>query len=103
MFVCLDDKHRVKVGKQGFPVAAAERGRQVLQAARSRFLVGEHDFTKLSIIPLVALQLNIPNDISESWYSGKVNTGLLRKACLNHPVHYDTLPSSASLSDQMLI
>ena len=37
MFVCLDDKHKIKVGEPGFPVAAAERGRQVLQAAGSRF------------------------------------------------------------------
>ena len=29
-FVSLDDKHKVKVGHPGCPVAAAERGRQVL-------------------------------------------------------------------------
>ncbi len=75
MFVCLDDKHRIKVGEPGFPVAAAERGRRVLQAAGSRFLVGDHDFTKFSIIPSVALQINIPDDISGSWYSGKVSVG----------------------------
>ncbi len=26
----MDDKHRLKVGEPGIPVAAAERGRQVL-------------------------------------------------------------------------
>ena len=25
-FICIDDKHRVKVGEPGFPVAAVERG-----------------------------------------------------------------------------
>ena len=25
-FVCMDDKHKIKVGESGFPVAAAERG-----------------------------------------------------------------------------
>ena len=30
VFACLDDKHKVKVGEQNYPVAAAERGRQVL-------------------------------------------------------------------------
>jgi len=25
-FVCLDDKHQIKIGEPGFPVAAAERG-----------------------------------------------------------------------------
>ena len=29
-FVSLDDKHRVKVGEPNFPVASAERGRQVI-------------------------------------------------------------------------
>ena len=95
MFVCLDEKHRVKVGEPGFPVAAAEQGRQVLQAAGSRFLVGDHDFTKFSIIPSVALQLNIPSDISECWYSGKVNLGLKEGAFQPYPVHYDTLLSFA--------
>ena len=31
--VCIDDKHRLKVGEPGFPVAAAERGRKVLVQA----------------------------------------------------------------------
>ena len=30
MFACLDDKHKVKVGDPGFPLAVAECGRQVL-------------------------------------------------------------------------
>ena len=73
MFVCLDDKHRIKIGEPGFPVAAAERGRQVLQAAGSRFLVGDHDFMKFGVIPSVAFNVSIPDDISGSWYSGKVH------------------------------
>ena len=80
MFYCIDDKHRIKVGEPGFPVAAAERGRQVLQASGSRFLVGDHDFTKFGLIPSVALQITIPDDISGSWYSGKVNIGLKESA-----------------------
>ena len=27
LFVCLDDKHRIKGGEPGYPVAAAERGK----------------------------------------------------------------------------
>ena len=76
MFACLNNKHRVKVGEPCFPIAAAEQGRQVLQAARSRFLVQDHDITKFRILPFVALQLNIPGDIPEFWYSEKVNIGL---------------------------
>ena len=72
MFVCLDDKHRIKVGEPvlGYLVAATERGRQVLTAAGLEFQVGDHDFPKFSIM---ALQLGIPDDISGSWYSGLVN------------------------------
>ncbi len=73
MFLCLDD---MKVGEPGFPVAAAERGRRVLTAAGSRFLVGDHDFTKISLVPSVVLDIPIPEDVSESWYSGQVHVGL---------------------------
>ena len=45
VFACLDDKHEVKVGEPGFPVAAAERGRQVLVHSSTSFEVGDHDFT----------------------------------------------------------
>ena len=72
LFVCLDDKHRVKVGEPGYPVAAAEHGRQVLTAAGMEFQVGDHDFTKFSIIPSVILKLDIPDGINVSWYSGNV-------------------------------
>ena len=75
-FLCLDDKHRIKVGDPGIPVAAAERGRRVLTAAGSRFLVGDHDFTTFSIIPSVTLHLDIPDNISDSWYTGQVHVGL---------------------------
>ena len=54
-FLCLDDKHRVKVGKPNFPVASAERGRQVLVRESKNLLVGDHDFTKFSIIQSVTL------------------------------------------------
>ena len=43
-YVCLDDKHRIKIGEPGFPVAAAERGRRVLVTQGSSFQVGDHDF-----------------------------------------------------------
>lgn len=45
VFFLLDDKHRVKVGEPGFPVATAERGRRVLVGRDSAFQVGNHDFT----------------------------------------------------------
>ena len=51
VFACIDDKHRIKVGEPGFPVAAAERGRQVIVSAQNTFTVGDHDFCKFSFIP----------------------------------------------------
>lgn len=37
IFVSLDDKHRIKVGEPGYPVAAAEHGRRVLVAQNETF------------------------------------------------------------------
>ncbi len=71
-FVCLLDKHRVKIGEPGFPVAAAERGRRVIVRAGASFEVGDHDFTKFSMVPSVALVNDIPDNIGESWYRGQV-------------------------------
>ncbi len=78
--VCLDDKHRLKVGEPGFLVAAAERGRRVLVRVGSSFEVGDHDFTKYSLIPSVSLIVDIPEDICGSWYSGQVLVGLKEAA-----------------------
>ncbi len=76
-FICLDDKHRIKVGEPGFPVAAAERGRRVIVSKTQTFQVGDHDFTKFSLVPSVTLVVSIPEKIiCDSWYDGKVYIGL---------------------------
>jgi len=49
-----------KIGEPGFPVAVAERGRQVLVKAGTTFQVADHDFTKFSITPSVCLVVDIP-------------------------------------------
>ena len=79
-FVCMDDKHRIKVGEPGFPVAAAERGRRVLVSRNANFEVGDHDFTRFSIIPSVSLFIDIPENIEGSWYTGQVKVGLKEAA-----------------------
>ena len=71
-FICIDDKHRVKVGEPGFPISAVERGREVIVSLNDTFAVGNHDFTKFSIIPSVALLINIPETMEGSWYTGQV-------------------------------
>ena len=77
--VCLDDKHRMKVGEPGFPVAAAERGRRVLVKVGTSFEVADHDFTKFSLIPSVILQNEVPDDVTGSWCRGKVHV-ILKEA-----------------------
>ena len=39
--VSLDDKHRMKIGEPGFPVAVVERGQIVLVKVGSSFEVGD--------------------------------------------------------------
>ena len=75
-FVCLDDKHRVKIGEPGYPVAAAERGRQVVVSSTDTFAVGDHDFTRFSVIPSVVLEVTIPDTFEGSWYTGQVFVGI---------------------------
>ena len=71
--VCVDDNNRVKIGEPSCPVAAAGRGRQVLVHSSTNFQVADHDFTRFSVIPSVALLVDIPEKISESWYDGDMH------------------------------
>ena len=73
MLVCEDDKHHVKVGEPACPVAAAERGRQVIEHGRSALQVADHDFTRLSIVPSVVFEVNNPDSIAGSWYDANVH------------------------------
>ena len=69
----MDDKHRVKVSEPNYSVAAAERGKRVLVGQIEMFEVADHDF---SLIPSVSLAVDIPDDITSSWYTGQVLVGL---------------------------
>lgn len=62
--VYVDDKHRIKIGEPSCPVAAAERGGQVLVHSSTSFQVADHDFICFSMIPSVALRVDIPESIS---------------------------------------
>ncbi len=101
--VCVDDKHQVKVGEPGNPVAAVDRGRRVLVESGTSFCVADHDFTKFKITPSVALLADIPESIDGSFYRGKLAVTLkdavfqpsspLRHACelqkILHKVGYN--------------
>ena len=41
-------------------------------AKDQQFMVTDHDFTRFSLVPSVSLFIDIPEDISESWYQGQV-------------------------------
>lgn len=73
MFICLDDKHKIKVGEPNFPVASAERGRRVPVAVNESFQAGDHDFTKFGMIPSVSFIIDIPDTIG---YTGQVHVGI---------------------------
>ena len=75
-FVCQDDKHSIKVGEPGYPVAAVERGKQVLVGLNEIMMVGDHDFTKLTLTPSVNFLVNIPESMEETFYHGRVFVGL---------------------------
>ena len=57
--VSMDDKHTVKVGEPGCPVAGVERGKQVLVSVSKKLVVSDHDFTKFSLTPSVSFLINI--------------------------------------------
>ena len=71
-FVCIDDKHTIKVGEPGFPLAAAERGREVVVSTSDTFVVGDRDFSKFKITPSVTLLVDIPDTSEVSFYTGQV-------------------------------
>ena len=98
--VCIEDKHRLKVGDPGCPVAAAERGRRVLVRAGTTFEVGDHDFTKFSIIPSVALVVEIPQKIQELWY--RVYVGY-KDAAFEASRHATELSSILSSNDDSIL
>ena len=62
-FLSVDDKHKVKVGEPGTPLAAVERGRQVLVGNGQSFQVADHDFSKITLTPSVIFELDIPESI----------------------------------------
>lgn len=78
-FVCMDDKHKLKVGEPGYPVASVERGKQVIVAMGKKFEV-DHDFTKFSVTPTVNLFTEIPSEIESTFYGGTVFVGLKETA-----------------------
>ncbi|PKY32786.1 hypothetical protein RhiirB3_451218 [Rhizophagus irregularis] len=70
-FISADDKHKVPIGED-VPVSMDVRNKKTLVPAEGEISASDHDFTKLSLTPSVTLFVDIPNNISESFYNGKV-------------------------------
>lgn len=105
----LDDKHRCKVGEPGIPVAAVERGKQVLVTMTGKkFKVADHDFTKCGMIPSVTLVCDIPPTIEESFYTGQVYVGLKDpifepSSALRHAAELNSIIASRNLDHPVLV
>ena len=57
------------------------------------FEVGDHDFTNISLTSAVLIN-DIPDELSGSWYQGRVNV-LLKESAFEpySPMHHATEPS----------
>ena len=65
----LDDKHSVSVGEPNTAVSSLDRGRT---SSGMDVVALDHDFTKAKLTPSVALVIDIPDYITESFYRGQV-------------------------------
>ena len=79
-----DAKCKVTVGEHDYPIAAVSRGKAVIVGKNEVFKVGDHNFSRVSLIPDATLIHTIPeqNEDDENteynkksvgkWYTGKV-------------------------------
>ena len=107
-FASLDSKHTIKLGEPGYPLAAAERGKQVLVSMKTKFQVGDHDFSKFSITPSVCLLIELPETIDGSFYRGDVFVGLKENSFepsspLRHVTEFNQILSSQSDTNPILL
>ena len=58
-----DNKYKIKCGEPSHPVAAAERGKKVVVGENQMMSVGDHEFTKFSLIPSVHLTVRTINNL----------------------------------------
>jgi hypothetical protein len=70
-FICADDKHKIGIGDDT-PVSTGVRNKATLSSTEAELSASDHDFTKCSLTPSVSLFVNIPKNISESFYDGNV-------------------------------
>ena len=71
-FCSADAKCKVNIGDPGFPIASVSRGKQVIVGHNKIMKVGDHDFSKMSIIPDAILIHDIPGCNHEEYESSCV-------------------------------
>ena len=101
-------KNTIKVGEPGCPIAAAERGKQVLVSRQTKFQVGDHDFSKFSLTPSVCLLIDVPETLEGSFYRGSVFVGLKDNAFeasspLRHMAEFNQILTSCSDDNPVLL
>ena len=65
-FVCINEKHKIRVREPGFSIAAPEREGERLVLFNETFIVGDHDFTHFSFTPSVVLIISISEQFEGS-------------------------------------
>lgn len=69
--ICADDKHKVLIG-EFVATSTGIRNKQSITPLDGILNSSDHYFTKLSLTPSVSLFVEIPNEITESFYKGQV-------------------------------
>ena len=81
----------------------------MIVGSNERFEVANNDFTKFGIIPSVTFVVDIPEDVKESWYNGRVFIGMNEAVFEpSSPHHHMTelvhlLKSAPSIPDKPLL
>src|SRR5205085_1552698 len=70
-FISADDKHKMPIGED-VPVSTGVRNKKTLVPTEGKITAADHDYTKLSLTSSITLFINIPYDISESFYDEEV-------------------------------
>ena len=94
-FVCIDDKHRIKVEEPGFPVTAVERGTEVIVSLNENIPLEIMISQKFSVIPSVTLVVDIQS-MDGSWYREQVFLES-RMLYLNRPLLFDMRQNSITV------
>ncbi|PKC00199.1 hypothetical protein RhiirA5_428550 [Rhizophagus irregularis] len=94
-FISADNKHKVPI-REDVPISTGVRNKKTLALAEGEISASDHNFTKLLLTPSVTLFIDIPNNISESFYDRKVyvcykDTVFQQSSALRHSTEFFNL------------